>query len=52
MATKMVLQSCMRELYHHARVSGMHILESVIDAALISIRREELQEASNVCDLS
>lgn len=42
------MKSCMRDLYHYARMSGIHILESVIDAALSAIRREQLQEASDV----
>lgn len=40
--------SCMREMYHYARVSGSHIFECVIDAALGAIRTEQLQKASNV----
>jgi len=43
-----IMRSCMRELYHYARISGIHILECVMDAALSAIRREQLQEASDV----
>ncbi|GAA0138325.1 hypothetical protein LIER_00090 [Lithospermum erythrorhizon] len=40
--------SCMREMYQYARVRGVHVLESVMDTALSSVRKEHLQEASNV----
>lgn len=39
---------CIREMYHYARVSGSHIFECVMDAALTAIRAEHLQEASSV----
>lgn len=41
--------SCTRDMYHYARVYGKHVLECVVDTALSSVRREQLQEASNVC---
>lgn len=41
--------SCMREMYHYARVSGLHVLECVMQTALSALRKEELQEASSVC---
>lgn len=41
--------SCMRDLYHYARVSGSHVLECIVDAALSAVKRTELQEANNVC---
>lgn len=43
--------ACMREMYHYARVSGSHIFECVIDAALGAVRTEQLQKASNVLQL-
>lgn len=43
------VSSCMREMYHYARVSGLHVLECIMDTALSAIKREQLQEASNVC---
>lgn len=39
---------CMRDLYHYARVSGSHVLECIMDAALSAVKRTELQEANNV----
>ncbi|XP_077246440.1 zinc finger FYVE domain protein isoform X2 [Tasmannia lanceolata] len=47
----MALSSCMRNMYHYSRVSGLHSLECVLDAALSAVRREQLQEASNVLSL-
>lgn len=40
---------CLRDMYHYARVSGQHVLESVMNTALSALKREQLQEASNVC---
>ncbi|XP_038897971.1 uncharacterized protein LOC120085832 isoform X2 [Benincasa hispida] len=40
--------SCMSDLYHYARVSGSHVLECIMDAALSAVKRTELQEANNV----
>lgn len=40
---------CMRDMYHYARVSGLHVLECLMDTALSAVKREQLQEASNVC---
>ncbi|XP_022976078.1 uncharacterized protein LOC111476590 isoform X1 [Cucurbita maxima] len=40
--------SCMRDLYHYARVSGSHVLECIMDAALSAVKRTELQEANHV----
>ncbi|XP_037495181.1 uncharacterized protein LOC105638290 [Jatropha curcas] len=39
---------CMRDMYHYARVSGLHVLECIMDMALSAVKREQLQEASNV----
>lgn len=48
---KMATYSCMRDLYHYARVSGVHVLESVMNIALSAVKREQLQEASDVISL-
>lgn len=48
---KKAASSCMRDLHHYARVSGVHVLECVMDAALSAVKREQLQEASTVCFL-
>lgn len=45
----MVVSACKTELYHYARVSGLHVLECIMDTALSSVKREQLEEASNVC---
>ncbi|KAL0553274.1 hypothetical protein IC582_007163 [Cucumis melo] len=39
---------CTSDLYHYARVSGSHVLECIMDAALSAVKRTELQEANNV----
>lgn len=41
--------SCMRDMYHFARLSGLHVLECIMDTALSTIKQGQLQEASNVC---
>ena len=43
------VSSCMRDMYHYARVSNLHVLECVMDSALSAVKREQLPEASNVC---
>ncbi|XP_047251765.1 uncharacterized protein LOC107839091 isoform X3 [Capsicum annuum] len=43
-----VITSCMREMYQYARVRGVHVLECVMDTALTAVRKEELQEASDI----
>ncbi|KAL6615484.1 hypothetical protein ACP70R_037754 [Stipagrostis hirtigluma subsp. patula] len=43
--------SCKKDLYHYSRISGKHVLEEVMDTALSSIKREQLQEAANVVSL-
>jgi zinc finger FYVE domain-containing protein 26 len=45
----MAVSSCMRDMYHYGRVSGLHILDRVMESALSAVKREQLQEASNVC---
>lgn len=44
-----VVSVCLRDMYHYARVSGQHVLECVMDTALSAVKRDQLQEASNVC---
>ncbi|KAI3501756.1 hypothetical protein L1887_29761 [Cichorium endivia] len=48
---KSVISACMRDMYHYARVSGLHVLECVMDVALSAVKREQLQEASNILSL-
>uniref|UniRef100_A0A7N0VLB1 ZFYVE26-like TPR repeats domain-containing protein n=1 Tax=Kalanchoe fedtschenkoi TaxID=63787 RepID=A0A7N0VLB1_KALFE len=43
--------SCLRDMYHYSRLSGLHMLESVMNTALSAIAREHIQEASNVLAL-
>ncbi|KAJ0971286.1 hypothetical protein J5N97_019245 [Dioscorea zingiberensis] len=45
------IRSCIRDMYHYARISGAHILECVMDTALSAVRRECLQEASDILSL-
>ncbi|KAI7994948.1 hypothetical protein LOK49_LG11G01633 [Camellia lanceoleosa] len=47
----MATHSCMSDMYHYARVSGLHVLECVMDTALSAVKREQLQEASTVLSL-
>ena len=44
--------ACTRDMYHYARVSGLHVLECTMDAALTAVRDEQLEEASHVRVLS
>ncbi|XP_073225030.1 uncharacterized protein [Cicer arietinum] len=46
-----VIRSCKTEMYHYARVSGLHVLECIMDTALSAVKREQLEEASNVLQL-
>ncbi|KAL4570212.1 hypothetical protein LXL04_025863 [Taraxacum kok-saghyz] len=48
---KSAISACMRDMYHYARVSGLHVLECVMDVALSAVKREQLQEASNILSL-
>ena len=43
--------SCKKDLYHYSRLSGKHVLEVVMETALSLIKREQLQEAVNVCHI-
>ncbi|GMI92528.1 hypothetical protein like AT2G25730 [Hibiscus trionum] len=44
----MAASSCMRDLFHYARISGLHVLECVMNTALSAIKRENIEEATNV----
>lgn len=41
--------SCRRDLYHYSRVLEKHVLEIVVETSLSLIRKEQLQEANDVC---
>jgi zinc finger FYVE domain-containing protein 26 len=41
--------SCMIDLYHYSRLSEKHVLELVVGTSLSLTRKEQLQEASDVC---
>ncbi|KAJ1687936.1 hypothetical protein LUZ63_019326 [Rhynchospora breviuscula] len=43
--------ACIRDLYHYSRVSEKHVLELVVETSLYLIRKEQLQEASDVVSL-
>ncbi|KAI0493860.1 hypothetical protein KFK09_023985 [Dendrobium nobile] len=45
------IRSCRTDLYHYARLSGVHILECVMDSVLSAVEREQLQVASDVLSL-
>ncbi|KAJ8763794.1 hypothetical protein K2173_003576 [Erythroxylum novogranatense] len=44
----MAVSFCLRDQYHYARVSGLHVLECFMDAALSTVKAEQLQDASNI----
>lgn len=44
-----IVKSCMRDMYQYARVSGVHVMETVVEAALSAIKKEQFEDASNVC---
>ncbi|CAN6456405.1 unnamed protein product [Victoria cruziana] len=43
-----IVKSCMRDMYQYARVSGVHVMETVVEAALSAIKKEQFEDASNV----
>ncbi|KAL1224562.1 hypothetical protein V5N11_000893 [Cardamine amara subsp. amara] len=45
------INSCLRDMYHYARISGSHVLECVMCAALSSVKKEKLQEANDILTL-
>ncbi|PWA62406.1 hypothetical protein CTI12_AA322820 [Artemisia annua] len=48
---KAAISACMRDMYHYARISGLHVLECVMDVALAAVKREQLEEASSILSL-
>lgn len=46
-----VIRYCKADMYHYARVSGLHVLDCIMDTALSAVKREQLDEASNVLQL-
>ncbi|KAL2346823.1 hypothetical protein Fmac_000823 [Flemingia macrophylla] len=46
-----VIRYCKTDMYHYARVSGLHVLECIMDTALSAVKREQLDEASSVLQL-
>lgn len=51
MSLKVATSFCMREMSHYARIRGLHILECVMHTALSLVRKEQIQEACQVCSL-
>lgn len=41
--------SCLRDMFQYSRLSGLHMLESVMNTALSAIARGNIDEACNVC---
>ncbi|VVB09017.1 unnamed protein product [Arabis nemorensis] len=50
-AMSRAVNSCLRDMYHYARISGSHVLECVMCAALSFVKKEKLQEAIDVLAL-
>ncbi|KAG5045249.1 hypothetical protein JHK82_014634 [Glycine max] len=46
-----VIRYCKTDMYHYARVSGLHVLECIMDTALSAVKREQLDVAGNVLQL-
>ncbi|KAF8034626.1 hypothetical protein BT93_C0820 [Corymbia citriodora subsp. variegata] len=42
------IRACMRDMYHYARVCRLHVLECVMDTTISLVKRQQLEEASNV----
>ncbi|XP_030548723.1 uncharacterized protein LOC115753985 isoform X2 [Rhodamnia argentea] len=42
------VSACMRDMYHYARVCRLHVLECVMDTTISLVKRQQLEEASNV----
>lgn len=47
----MAIKSCMRDLYNYARIFGIHVLECIMDTTLSAVRKEQLEEASDILSL-
>ncbi|KAI4380183.1 hypothetical protein MLD38_006402 [Melastoma candidum] len=48
---QMAVKACLRDMYHYTRVHKLHVLECVMENALSAVRRQQLQEASNILRL-
>ncbi|KAI3468258.1 hypothetical protein Pfo_024921 [Paulownia fortunei] len=48
LSLKILTAFCMRDMYHYARVRGLHALECVVDTALSLVRKEQIEEACQV----
>ncbi|KAL3745323.1 hypothetical protein ACJRO7_014433 [Eucalyptus globulus] len=42
------VSACMRDMYHYARVCRLHVLECVMDTTISLVKKQHLEEASNV----
>ncbi|MQL81245.1 hypothetical protein Taro_013693, partial [Colocasia esculenta] len=51
MSRSIAINSCLRDMYHFARISGIHVLECVMDTALSFVKKERLREACDVLSL-
>ncbi|XP_057524069.1 uncharacterized protein LOC130803870 isoform X3 [Amaranthus tricolor] len=45
------ITTCRRDLYHYARVAGLHVYECIMETALSAIKNLQLEEASYVVSL-
>lgn len=43
------IRTCKMELFQYARVMGIHVLETVMEAAFSSVRAHQIQKAADVC---
>ncbi|OWM71925.1 hypothetical protein CDL15_Pgr017808 [Punica granatum] len=46
--TKTAVNACTRDMYHYARVCRFHVLECIMDAALSTVKKQDIEEARNV----
>lgn len=42
------ITTCIRDLYHYARVAGLHVFECIMETALSAVYNLQLEEASYV----
>lgn len=47
-AMRAAIFSCLRDMYQYSRLSGLHMLESVMNTALSAIAGGHIDEARNV----
>ncbi|KAL3655643.1 hypothetical protein CASFOL_000039 [Castilleja foliolosa] len=45
---RMAINFCMRDMYHYARIKGLHVLECIMNTALSHVKEEQIQEACQV----